>query len=39
MQTRATEINAQLNITSWVMKGTRIELKVPYKKMVNYPLM
>jgi len=30
MQSRAKEIGAQLKITSWIMKGTRIELKVPF---------
>jgi len=30
MQSRAKEIGAQLKITSWVMKGTRTELKVPF---------
>jgi signal transduction histidine kinase len=29
MQTRAKEISGQLGITSWLMKGTRIELRVP----------
>ena len=29
MKARAKEINAKLEITSWIMKGTRIELRVP----------
>ena len=32
MQARAKEISARLNITSRLMKGTRIELRVPFKK-------
>ncbi len=32
MQTRAKEINAQLQITSWLNKGTRIELQMPVEK-------
>ena len=32
MQARAKEIGARLNITSRLMKGTSIELKVPFKK-------
>lgn len=31
MQTRASEIHAQLSITSWIKKGTRIELRVPFQ--------
>ena len=29
MKARAKEINAKLEITSWLLKGTRIELRVP----------
>ena len=29
MQTRAKEMGAKLNITSWLNKGTRIELHMP----------